>query len=60
MPQNGFIYEAWMDMMENSGHCHYIEIRHATNNKRDSGGAPGLVGKFLYHRSIEIKEIPNN
>ena len=22
MPHNGFIYEARMDMMENSGHCH--------------------------------------
>ena len=21
MPHNSFIYEAWMDMMENSGHC---------------------------------------
>ena len=21
MPHNGFIYEAWMDMMDNSGHC---------------------------------------
>ena len=44
----------------NQGSYHNIDIRHATNNKRDSGGAPGVVGKFLYHRSIEIKEIPNN
>ena len=27
MPHNGFIYEARMDMMENSGHCYTISMR---------------------------------
>ena len=26
MPHNGFIYEARMDMMENSGHCLKVEL----------------------------------
>ena len=26
MPHNGFIYEAKMDMMENSGHCYSMGL----------------------------------
>ena len=43
MPHNGFIYEAWMDMMENSGHWRSIP----TN--------PNVVRLFVSHK-VEKEE----
>ena len=47
MPHNGFIYEAWMDMMENSGHCVYINIPRVTDKN---------MQKYK-HKNIQIFKV---